>query len=164
RKIDNREGGMKAVVAGGQAGGGVDPGRGGGGGGGGRGGGLQLPKNNWARGLPPRVQGVNVECGGGGRGGQQGGGGGRGGSGGRGGGGGEGGGPRGAVGAGGRDRRKPALIIRGQQIAARAVWGQKRGRVGRRDRPMGREPTGGGVDPEARNRGHRAMPDIQYMP
>src|SRR2546429_7345967 len=59
---------------------------------------------------------------------------------------------------------RPALIIGGQHIPPRAVGGQKRGRVGRRDRPLGREPTGGGVDPEARNRWHRAIPDIEHVP
>src|SRR5439155_18239157 len=58
----------------------------------------------------------------------------------------------------------PALIIGGQHIPSHAVGGQKCGRVGRRDRPLGREPTGGGVDPEARDRWHRAMPDIEHVP
>ena len=64
----------------------------------------------------------------------------------------------------GMDRRIPALIIRREQKPARAVGGQKRGRVGRRDRPLGREPAGGGVDPEARNCGLSALPDIQRLP
>ena len=58
----------------------------------------------------------------------------------------------------------PALIIGGQQIPARAVGGQKRGRVVRGDRPLGREPTGALVDPEARYRRLAAMPDIQHVP
>jgi hypothetical protein len=61
-------------------------------------------------------------------------------------------GPHGTVRAEGMNRLIPALIIGGQPIPARAARGQKRRRMGRRDRPLGREPAAGGVDPEARDR------------